>query len=328
MKNNRNIKYLIIFISVFIVGAIIFLLFLREIFLTLDSSSLNIKLSKEGWTYNDVNVIVDYNDPSVDVSKYSFDGGKSWQKSNSYTVGENKTLKIMVMNKSGLRTNVVNYEVKNIDKEGPKIDIDENIKVNQGSNFNINDYLKVSDSISGIKGNISITPSNIDTNNLGITKVYIRVVDNAGNESLKEIYVEVVDDDSLVAANIDSKDRLEYRYREKKNTCTDSQKKETPTYTFTRDCSLYNGFVIGKYCLSDYVIYDNACPNGMLYNNECHDIKEEASVSCPSGNYNEASDSCIVTSSECSDTYSEWSEWTTDKIEKTDNIEVETRKVS
>ena len=298
---------------------------------TLDNNLLNIKLSKEGWTSQDVVVTVGYNDATVDITKYSFDGGKTWQKENTYTVSENTTLDIVVKSKSGIKTKAKSYEIKNIDKKGPTIKIDKNITLAQGTEFDLNDYLKVSDDISGIKGNISVTPSEIDTDTIGLTKISIRAVDNAGNETVVESYIDVVEENAVTAnmeIDKDSNKKKEYRYRKINKDCKTNTEYVTPNYYFGNEsCDLYNGITNGRYCLSSYIVYDDICSNGKIVDGQCHDIIKEAKVTCPSGTYDRNMDQCIVDNSNCVESYGDWSEWSTEEIEEAEDIEIETREV-
>ena len=81
-----------------------------------------------------------------------------------------------------------------LDKMIPAIKGLNNIIVNLKENINLDSEITVSDSLSGINGNYSYTPTSINSNEIGITTVTYRVSDMAGNETVQIRTVEVLGD--------------------------------------------------------------------------------------------------------------------------------------
>ena len=71
-----------------------------------------------------------------------------------------------------------NYQ---IDKVLPTIDGIGDIKVNRNDNVNLTSGVTYSDALSQIDGELTITPSTVDTSTIGTKQVTYRVVDKAGN---------------------------------------------------------------------------------------------------------------------------------------------------
>ena len=56
--------------------------------------------------------------------------------------------------------------MKNIDREGPKIEVQENIQVLKGSEVNYSDFVKVNDEGIGLRDDVVYTPNSIDTSKI------------------------------------------------------------------------------------------------------------------------------------------------------------------
>ena len=82
-----------------------------------------------------------------------------------------------------------NYQ---IDKVLPTIDSIEDIKVNRNEVVNLTSGVTYNDGLSGIDGELTITPSTVDTSTIGTKQVTYKVVDKAGN--VREVVRNVIVD--------------------------------------------------------------------------------------------------------------------------------------
>lgn len=190
--SKKNIFYFVVFLFLMVSGGFMFYIYYQETYVKLDSELVSISVDNEYWTTEDVVVTVDYQNKDIKVSKYSFDGGKTWQKENQYTVTENKALKIVLKTSNGKKSEVIPYLVENIDREAPIIQVQDVIYVVQGSAFTFDGKYTVTDSTSGIRGEVQIEPSAIDTSAISSYEVEISAVDKAYNSDTKKILVEVL----------------------------------------------------------------------------------------------------------------------------------------
>ena len=69
-----------------------------------------------------------------------------------------------------------------LDKTAPSIEGINDITIQKGSNIDLSNGVSYRDTISGIEGSLSITPTSIDTTKTGTTNVTYKIVDKAGNE--------------------------------------------------------------------------------------------------------------------------------------------------
>ena len=96
-----------------------------------------IKISPETLTNSSVKVTIIVESNTVLHSEpYSFDEGKTWQKSNQYEVTENKVLNIRVRDEDGRGTSET-IEITNIDKTKPKVIVDGSVKSGTTTSSNV-----------------------------------------------------------------------------------------------------------------------------------------------------------------------------------------------
>ena len=69
-----------------------------------------------------------------------------------------------------------------LDKTSPTIEGVTDITIQKNDSINLSSGVTYKDTLSGIEGNISITPASVDTSKAGTTNVTYKVVDKAGNE--------------------------------------------------------------------------------------------------------------------------------------------------
>lgn len=82
----------------------------------------NVKVKPEGYSNEKVTVIVEATFvDGLNEKSYSFDGGVTWQSSNSFSVTENKTLEIKVRDKNNVESVLFIKEIKTIDKTKPSV---------------------------------------------------------------------------------------------------------------------------------------------------------------------------------------------------------------
>jgi len=190
MKN--NIIYSSVFLVITIVGIILLLLVYETNYANFNVENIEILLNNEYWTNDNVTVSVDYTD-NISVKAYSFDGGKTWQKENSYVAKNNEKLEIVLRGTFGKRSKKVEYRVSNIDKQIPNIEVADIIYIEVGKSFKFTDYYTVSDQLSGLKTLSVMNYDNVDINKIGEYEVSIEATDIAGNITSKTVKISVVD---------------------------------------------------------------------------------------------------------------------------------------
>lgn len=201
----KNIFYFVLFFLITLAGGFIFYIYYQETYVKLQTDLISVSVDNEYWTSGDVVVTVDYQNKDIKIESYSFDGGKNWQGSNQYTVTENQELEIMLKTENGKKSKSLSYRIENIDKEEPKIEVQDIIYVAKGSVFTFDNKYKVLDETSGIRGKVQFNPSIIDTSTLGTIPVQVSVYDKAMNTSSKKFTIEILEptDPHLLAHNPD-----------------------------------------------------------------------------------------------------------------------------
>lgn len=187
----RTFNCLVSFLIIFGIGGYFFYLDNYRKSINLNENNIKISLSNTDFTNKNIELSVDYNGDYRHIKEYSFDEGKTWGYNNILVLEKNNKVNIWVkdINDKIYKTN---YDVKNIDKEGPVILLDDNIKVSRFSNININDYVTVYDSGVGLREEVLYTPEYLNTNILGEQKIYVYAIDKLANKTIKQINFEVV----------------------------------------------------------------------------------------------------------------------------------------
>ena len=83
-------------------------------------------------------------------------------------------------------------EIIKLDKTAPTINGLSKITVNKGELIDLSDGVTASDSLSGIEGSLSYSPTSVSNTTVGVTKVTYKVKDQAGNEKSATREVEVL----------------------------------------------------------------------------------------------------------------------------------------
>jgi uncharacterized protein YjdB len=182
---------LILLFVVFGVGVLLFYFDTVRRTIKLDESNVIISLSETGWTKNDIELTVRFTGSPIFIKGYSFDGGNTWSRSNMLRVSKNKTINICVkdINDSVYE---IEYTINNIDREGPVVLVDNDIKVTRGKQIDLNNYVTAIDKQSGIRDELVFTPNKIDTTKLGTQTIQIYAIDKLANKTISKINVEVV----------------------------------------------------------------------------------------------------------------------------------------
>ena len=201
-----NFHSLVLIVICFAIGIGLFYLDFNRKRTNLNSSTVEIKQSESGWTKNDIELSAVYHGSPIFIKGYSFDGGETWSRTNTIKVTNNKLFKIQVMDVNE-KIYEVEHEVTNIDKEGPIILVDSNIKVMRGSKVDLNNYVTVVDKKSGLRDDIVFTPNKIDTSKLGIQTVQIYAIDLMANKTISKMDIEVVNYPVVVGAKNITLDR-------------------------------------------------------------------------------------------------------------------------
>ena len=200
-KKEKIIILVIIFVSFILIAVLGYLAYLN-----INNRPLieypSYSLSSTVWTSNDI-VITITNDIDK-ISGYSFDGGVSFQESNSYLVTDNSTVMVMVKDINGRTSNSIPVVVNTIDKEPPVINFINNSIIKLGQNFSPRNGVQVYDDGSGLNGTYTSVPDKIDTNTIGEYIIKYTATDKVGNYIEKERKVIVTDKTGTIY----------YRYRD------------------------------------------------------------------------------------------------------------------
>jgi hypothetical protein len=182
-----------LFLCIILVGVGVFLFKVdstrRSVKLT--KNNIQIILSDKEYTNKTIELTVKYKGmASRDIKGYSFDGGKTWSKRNIIKVEDNQTVNIAVKDIND-KIYKVDYEVTNIDKEGPTIEVAENIQVQVNSKVNLDNYIKVTDNGSGLRDEVRYTPAVVDTRKIGTQTIQVYAIDKLANKTIKKVNIEV-----------------------------------------------------------------------------------------------------------------------------------------
>lgn len=193
MKNAKtNLVSMLISLLLVGIGVYLFIIDNERRHIKLTDKNIHIVLSENDWTSKNYELTIKYDGlASRHIKGYSFDGGKSWSNSNLYYVEKNEELKIEVKDVNN-KIYSLNYEVKNIDREGPKIDVQDNIQVLKGSKINYSDFVTVEDEGVGLRDNVVFTPNTIDTSKIGEYTVQIYAIDKLANKTISSMKINVV----------------------------------------------------------------------------------------------------------------------------------------
>lgn len=193
MKSAKtNIMSMLVFLVLVGIGVYLFIIDNERRHIKLTDKNIHIVLSENEWTSKNYELTIKYDGvASKHIKEYSFDGGKSWSNSNIYYVEKNEELNIEIKDINN-RIYSFNYEIKNIDKEGPKIEVQDSIQVLRGSKINYSDYVKVTDEGSGLRDEVVYTPNQLNTSKLGEYTVLIYAIDKLANKTISSMKINVV----------------------------------------------------------------------------------------------------------------------------------------
>lgn len=149
------------------------------------------ELSTKEWTSEDV--VISVTNPSEKIESYSFDGGKNFQESNEYAVKENGSYVIVVKDINGRLSKSTPLSVRNIDKNAPVINFENNTTIQLNTTFNLRMGVVVTDEESGLHDSYVVTPKDIDTSKPGTYTVTYSAYDKVGNSTTKERTITVND---------------------------------------------------------------------------------------------------------------------------------------
>ena len=236
----RNKKYIFLGIVLVIVILIVIFFLMNNTGKTKTISSEKINITKkEGQMKNEVILTVDAGN---DVLYYSFDGGITWSTSNTYTVSENKELKIVLKDKNNKIIGEKDYSVVVVNNPGPTItlnDFPETIYV--GDTIDLSQYATAKD----YQGNIldvTYDPSTIDTSSPKTVSIKYKAVDKDGIPATVAVELSVIEKPSNNDNNNNNNNNN--NHNTKKQTYYSYRTKSVIEY----DCNYYQ---------CDYVDYSN-----------------------------------------------------------------------
>lgn len=189
-----------LFLCIILIGIGVFLFVIdnERRHVSLNSNNIHIVLSETEWTKDNVELTVKYDGmASRHIKGYSFDGGKTWSKRNIYIVEDNQTIEIAVKDVNN-KIYKLDYEVSNIDRQGPKIEIADNIQIQVNTNVNIDNYVSVIDEGIGLRDKVRFTPE-INTRIKGKQTIQVYAIDKLANKTITSFDVEIIENAPVVA---------------------------------------------------------------------------------------------------------------------------------
>lgn len=260
-KNYSSIIVGIVVLSLVLLLIVFSLLTKKEDKPVIAAEKINVKtLSDNENKWGKTETIVVEVKEGVEASQYSFDGGINWQESNEYIATKNEKLVIIIKDINNVQSEEIIYETKNIDTEPPVISVSLPSTIQQNAKININDYIKVTDNLSGLNGGVTMEPSNLDTSKLGKQSISFTATDNAGNVSKITINLEVI----KIASTIpEQPQNVEvYRYRTKNISNYECNKYDCSYYSDTDSYQLSETYVSTGKCdetLNKKYEFSNGC---------------------------------------------------------------------
>lgn len=192
MKKITKIELKSLFLVVILVGIGIYF-FLHDYErrnIKLNDNNIQIIASETEWTNKKIELTVKYTGSREHIKEYSFDGGKTWSRSNMYVVEKNDIVDIKVKD---INNNIYSkkHNVTNIDSDGPVILTDTDIQVNINSKVDLNQYVTVYDEGIGLRDKIVLTPNTIDTSKVGMQTIQVYAIDKLANKTITSFNVYV-----------------------------------------------------------------------------------------------------------------------------------------
>lgn len=196
----KNLTYIVLFTILFFLCLNLFIEDKNKRKIEFSKDNIHVLINNKNWTSSNVELTIKYDGNSTkDIDSFSFDGGKTWTKSNLYIVEQSGIINMLIKDVLG-RIYEASYAVDNIDKDGPEIINEKDIMVYQYSKFNVDDYIKVIDTASGLD-KVKIKDE-INTDKLGTQKFKVEAIDKLGNKSKKTIKVKIIQKGKKVKPNI------------------------------------------------------------------------------------------------------------------------------
>ena len=196
MKKKKTGTVVISFLLTIIlvgIGVYLFILDLDRRSIKLSQLNVHLVVSEAEWTNKAYEIKIKYDGNATrDIKGYSFDGGATWSKVNIYTVEKNEVIDVAVKDINN-KIYDMQYKVTNIDTEGPKIKIAENIQITKDSKIDLADYVEVTDDQSGLRDEVVFTPSKIDTSKLGEQEIQVYAIDKTANKTISKFIINVVE---------------------------------------------------------------------------------------------------------------------------------------
>lgn len=223
---------------------------------------------------------VDVDEKSIVL--YSFDNGKTYQTQNTYSISENKVVKIVLKDNERRIVGKKNYRVQVVDSTGPVItlnDVPNTIYV--GSNIDLVKYATAVDSNNNTV-NISINSNGFDANKVGTYNITYTAIDKNNLKAEVTVEIRVVNrQQQVVSTNTEKPNNTPTPTPSQTPTPTPNptpkettKPSPTPTEkpkityyryrtksTLTYDCNYYN---------CDYTDYDNTIDGTYVFGNDSY----------------------------------------------------------
>lgn len=194
-KMSKTVKIVIAVVTVLLIitGVVIYLSYKNAKEIEAKTPYIKIPTAyivSDKWSNKELTVIVDENKKLI--SKYSFDGGKTWQKENTKSFTENQEIEVMVKDTKGLLSEKTKVKISKIDIIPPVINFEEITTIEQNTIFSLRSSVTVVDKESGVSKLYTIDPVSIDTAIIGTYTVTYTAEDIAGNITTKTRTINVV----------------------------------------------------------------------------------------------------------------------------------------
>lgn len=198
MKNSKLliILFLLILITVGIFGFQVY-----QSYQTKEEKGKDKEVSITQTTDQNGNVVITVNNDDKEIDSFSFDGGKTFQKSNRYTVKKEQKVQIVLKDSNGNVILEKEYEVKEVNNVKPTITISNfPNKVYVGDSIDLGSYATAKDA-NGKTIKVTYEPSKIETTTPGKYTITYQATDSHNNTATKKVTLTIIENESSSKEN-------------------------------------------------------------------------------------------------------------------------------
>jgi len=192
MKLTNNTRYGVLFLLIFLAGGFLIYLLYDESFRMLNTDYIEIVKSEDYWTSENITIAINYAAESPRIRSFSIDGGKTWQREDSFVIEANGVFEITLRGTNGRVSKPLSFRVENIDKEGPVIEAEDIVFIAVGTRPNLTNIFNAYDELSGIH-EVTVLADDLNIEVIGTYQIEVQATDLALNLTSKTITIEVVE---------------------------------------------------------------------------------------------------------------------------------------